>query len=101
MQTEKMCPILSVATLQKEEGRVINAGGTVKKGGFLQACVEAKCAMWSPIQDETGKPLGGACAFALLPPGLGQLGNVMAAIATGQIRAVQPSAPALNEANNG
>lgn len=74
--TEKMCPILSVATLSKVS--MLHPGpGSTPKSPEAAPCQGDRCAWFVPITDSTGKVIDGSCAAALLPAGLSTLAKVI------------------------
>lgn len=75
---ERICPILSLATLSQEPSRIA-VPGKAPQGVAAIGCQGARCAWWVPISDSVGQIAGGQCAAALLPAGLSQVTNAILA----------------------
>ncbi len=89
---EKICPILSVATLAPAKSGIVGVAGAQSRGGLAQACQGDKCALWIATNHEG--VAGGACAIAMIPFGLQGVVQVMAAAAAGTVTAVPAVPPA-------
>lgn len=64
----KICPILSVAPLPPPSQLAMATLSASKPEREAEVCVGPRCMFWVTTHtDDQGRPVGGACAIALMP----------------------------------